>query len=54
MAVGDMVYHLADGPAAFPVGRIELRCGQALDGSLEPAWQRSDAVKESDTFGRRE
>jgi len=35
MAVGDVVYELANGPAAFAIGCVELGVGKAVNGGLQ-------------------
>ena len=35
VAVGDVVDDLADGPAAFAIGRVELRVVEAADGRAQ-------------------
>jgi hypothetical protein len=44
MAVGDVVDHLAHGPAAFAVGRVELGAAEAFDCGAEMIGERAKMI----------
>jgi hypothetical protein len=42
VAVGDVVDKLADGPAAFAIGGVELGGAEAIDGGAEVLRERGE------------
>ena len=60
VGVGDVMDELADGPAGFAVGGVELLGGKAMDGIVEFTWKIGEftdggkAVVVGDGFGRYE
>ena len=44
VAVGDMMHHLPDRPAAFAVARVELGIAQSVDGSVKALRQQANSL----------
>ena len=52
VAVGDVMHHLAHGPAAVAIGRVELRVAEARDGRAQALGQQAQRFNVRRANGR--